>query len=148
MEQVGSTQSTKPFHAFQRAISNQTSAADRSLQSRNASASFHLRSMDEFLREKVSLLDRKEYRKAPETTLKAIRIHLANEDKNLTQDTGEGPAINQKIFEHHLNIMNSAERLFSIFLPLVFEGPCVQKFWGAIYRILKVSVLNLKKDII
>ena len=104
--------------------------------------------MDEFLLERVRPIDRKEYQKAPEASLTTIRNHLAEEEQNITQNTSDRLVINQKIFEHHVNILNAAERLLSIFIPVSFEAPCVSKLWGAIYRIIQVSVLELPEAMI
>ena len=77
------------------------------------------------------------YRGCLQRSRRDIVDMLAKQSEELT-----GP---EKMYGPHgkkVGIVNAAESIFELFLPLGYEGPTVQKFWGGLYRLMVVSADN------
>jgi hypothetical protein len=105
-----------------------------------------LKEIDYFLRRKISLSERLAYRNCPGTPHsmvfslleEEVRAMAASMLKDAKKEERKG-----KMFERRVDIFNAAEAIFRFFLPLASEDPIALKFWGAIYRLLLVSVSTI-----
>lgn len=94
--------------------------------------------IDHFLTHQVNIVERMMYQKCIPRTRQIIYKLLADESTKLTGGAGKDLSF-QRIYETKIDLVNAAETLFQFFLPSQFDGPTVQKYWGAIYYLLFVS---------
>ncbi|KAH8819883.1 hypothetical protein F5884DRAFT_762073 [Xylogone sp. PMI_703] len=95
-----------------------------------------LKEIDEFLTNKTNLNDRLMYKKCPSRDRLELYKLVAKERKRLTEGTSIDRS-QQKRYEAMVDTLNAAELLFKLFLPSDFQGPTVEKYWGALHQILE-----------
>ena len=98
-----------------------------------------LKEIDDFLGHKTNLNDRLTYKDCPSRNRTELYRLLSKERKEVTagNDTNQ---TQRKRYETKVDILNAAESLFQFFLPSNYQGPTVQKYWGALYRLLEACV--------
>ena len=102
-----------------------------------------LEEVKEFLRHETSFSDRKAYKDCPKSSRSSIRELLDQRAEQL----GESESKEQKNqeaqsdFEDQIDVFNAADIVFGFFFPPTFDGPTVQKFWGAIKLIVTVRAI-------
>lgn len=94
--------------------------------------------IDRFLTRRTSLTDRLSYRACPRVSRQEVYDMLTRHRTNITDATGKDHKL-RETYEKEVEVVNAAELLFRFFLPSCFEGPTVEKYWGALDRLLKVS---------
>ena len=97
-----------------------------------------LKEMDRFLKRETSFEERLIYSQCPQSTRQQIYTMLMNEGRTITALTRKDRS-RAKIYEDKVEVFNKAEALFRLFLPSNFEGRIVEKYWGAVNRLLVVS---------
>lgn len=98
-----------------------------------------LKEVDEFLNSKSSLSDRVIYQECTLSSRQEVMESLAKTKKKLMDSEKKKSQEKLKVLENKTTIAVAADLLFQFFLPLGFEGPTVQKYWGAIDRLIFVS---------
>jgi hypothetical protein len=100
-----------------------------------------LTEIDDFLEHKTDLNQKLTYRGCPSKSREEV-YRLIAEDRRTITDAGvtEYEQTRRKQYETKVDIVNAAESLFQFFLPPNLKGPTVDKFWGALYRLLEVRV--------
>lgn len=101
-----------------------------------------LEDMDYFLSHKTTLVERIAYKECPEVSRLEVYSLLEQEERNLVESAVEEQKQDEKkprIYELRVDIVNAAESIFQFFLPSLFEGPTVLKYWGVIHQLLVVS---------
>lgn len=121
------------FHVFSWLESFATTAEANSKEQAE-SLRAQLEEMDEFLRNETNASDRKAYQNCPEATRLEVLTSLEEQLERSRKSSQS-----KREFDDRVDVVNAAEVIFRFFLPLHFEGPTVGKFWGAIYRLIKVS---------
>lgn len=97
-----------------------------------------LKEMERFLKRETSFEERLIYNDCPQYSRHDVYMLLKNEGKTIAAATQKDPK-RAKNYEDKVEIFNKAEALFQFFLPPQFEGRTVNKYWGAVYRLLVVS---------
>jgi hypothetical protein len=98
-----------------------------------------LQEMDLFLKHKTDFFERLSYQKCSPRRRRDIVDGLAEEMKNVTLSAGQNSYMH-KTYPKRRNTFIAAESVFRMFLPSDFDGPTVGKYWGALYRLLIVSI--------
>jgi hypothetical protein len=98
-----------------------------------------LKELHRFLQRQTSFEDRVAYQECPQQSRNDIYALLRKEEKELAALTGK-EFKRKKIYEDKVEVVNKAETIFRFFLPSGFEGRTVGKFWGALHRLLVVSI--------
>jgi hypothetical protein len=139
--QQGSTQSSSTaskvasgdgFHVFTWLNTYATTGPVQETQSsKDARISADLEEMNHFLGHQTNQDERRTYQACPQRKRQEILDVLAVG----TIDAGS-------LKESKIDLFNAAESVFEGFLPLHFDGPTVGKYWGALYRLLTVSVFS------
>lgn len=96
-----------------------------------------LQEVHDFLTNETKPSDRNAYQTCPEATrldiIKYLQQHrtwaVASKDRRRKQRVGD-----------RIDIYNASELVFRFFVPLEFGGPTVGKFWGAVHRLVQVSL--------
>ncbi|KAJ5032997.1 uncharacterized protein L3040_009582 [Drepanopeziza brunnea f. sp. 'multigermtubi'] len=97
-----------------------------------------LKEMDEYLSTEINLSHRLIYNAAPSKTRVELYELLSSMRKEAVSDErSTTPQI--KVYEAVVDVVNAAEVLFRFFLPSNYEGTMVNKYWGAVYQLLKLS---------
>ncbi|OBT78122.1 hypothetical protein VF21_02657 [Pseudogymnoascus sp. 05NY08] len=90
-----------------------------------------LREVDDFLKAKSSVSDRIVYQECPLSSRDSIVEQLTRVKTKLMSSEKVNPE-KVKILGTKEAIAAAADQIFQFFLPVTFEGPTVQKYWGAI----------------
>lgn len=101
-----------------------------------------LEDMDFFLSHKTTLVERLAYRECPEVSRLEVYGLLEQEERTLVESGVNEQNKDEKksrIYELRVDVVNAAESIFQFFLPSLFEGPTVLKYWGVIHQLLVVS---------
>jgi hypothetical protein len=104
-----------------------------------------LQSIDTHLSSHSKASVREEYNQCTEATRVDISKLLENQAETLKDPKILHRSEKLRIHNFSLDIVGMAEVLFQIFLPLNFEGPSIAKFWGAVYRLLKVEQAQISE---
>jgi hypothetical protein len=91
--------------------------------------------MDNFLTNETKAQDRKAYQSCAEGTRLAALRYLEEQT-----DVGKKKSSLKRDFEDRVDIFNAADIVFRFFLPMESDGPTVGKYWGAIHRLVQVSI--------
>jgi hypothetical protein len=97
-----------------------------------------LREIDRFLKHQTGFVEALAYKECPQHTRREVYGLLASEEKEIPNLTESD--VGRQTFEQQVDLVNSAETMFTFFLPPSFEGPTVEKFWGAIYEAVRVRI--------
>jgi hypothetical protein len=97
-----------------------------------------LKEMDRFLKYQTGFVEALAYKECPQHTRREVYELLASQEKEIPNLTESD--MGRQIFEQQVDLVNSAEAMFTFFLPPSFEGPTVEKFWGAIYQAVNVRM--------
>jgi len=100
-----------------------------------------LREMDRFLRHQTGFADALAYKECPQHSRQDVYGLLTNGEREIQKLTEPDEA--RQVFERQVDLVNSAEAIFTFFLPPGFEGPTVERFWGAIYEGINVRIRPL-----
>ena len=119
---------------------NQSDAlsAGQSLTFDETSLRADLKEMDRFLKRETSFEERLIYNECPQYTRQKVYTMLKEEGKTIAVLI-QKDLTRAKGYEDKVEIFNRAEALFQFFLPSEFEGRTVEKYWGAVHRLLVVS---------
>lgn len=99
-----------------------------------------LKEIGRSLKHRTSFEDRLIYKECPQCTRREVYDLLQKDEKEVTALGDKDPS-RRKIFEGKVELLNKAEALFQFFLPSRLESPpTAEKFWGALHRLLDVSV--------
>jgi hypothetical protein len=101
-----------------------------------------LREIDDFLSNKTNLNDRLVYRGCPTKKKNDIYKFILEEKRALTDEDTDN-TIRLKQYETRVDIINAANSLFQFFLPPDSKLATVDKFWGALSKVVEVSVATL-----
>ncbi|KAL2021387.1 hypothetical protein VTK56DRAFT_7252 [Thermocarpiscus australiensis] len=99
----------------------------------------HLDEVHEFLQHSTRFSDRKAYSDCKECTRASVRSSLEEEATTLGSVETSDPETTreaQSDYEQRIDIFNAADLVFRFFLPVNFEAPTVEKFWGAVNGIV------------
>lgn len=105
-----------------------------------------LKEVDDFLNSKSTVSDCVMYRETPLVSRQEVFDCLIRKKQKLLDATEKNDQEKLKVMENKATILAAADQVFQFFLPAKFEGPTVEKFWGAIYQLLFVSTLHCKWD--
>ena len=105
-----------------------------------------LKEVDDFLNSKSTVSDCVMYRETPLVSRQEVFDCLIRKKQKLLDATEQNNQEKLKVMENKATILAAADQVFQFFLPANFEGPTVEKFWGAIYQLLFVSSLYCKWD--
>lgn len=95
-----------------------------------------LAEVDKFLSKEANAKFQFAYNKCPSVSRTEVYGMLSKAQKSLL----ELPAQTQEAglsYDMQVEILKSAEALFRFFLPVDFEAPTAQKYWGGLYRFFK-----------
>lgn len=101
-----------------------------------------LEDMDYFLSHKTTLVERIAYKECPQVSRLKVYSLLEQEERTLVESAAKEQKQDERkphIYELRVDIVNAAESIFQFFLPSLFEGPTVLKYWGVIHQFLVVS---------
>ena len=101
-----------------------------------------LQEMEEFLTKETSRIDRQVYQSCYESSRAACLKYLEQQAVAAKKNPSS-----KRYFENRVDILNAAEIVFRLYLPLQSDGPTVKKFWGAIYRLVQVSYRRTMKEV-
>jgi len=137
--------SNAEFHVFTWLSASQSNHGTKFPIVNGAQLEDDLKEIDYFLSRKISLSERLAYRNCPGTPHSMVFSLLEEEGRAVAASMLKDAKKEErkgKMFERRVDIFNAAEAIFRFFLPLASEDPIALKFWGAIYRLLLVSVLQ------
>ena len=100
-----------------------------------------LREVDDFLKSRSSVSDRIVYQECALGTRDAIVEQLTRVKTKLMSAEKVNPE-KLKILGTKEAIAAAADQIFQFFLPIKFDGPTVQKYWGAIDSLILVTISN------
>lgn len=100
-----------------------------------------LREVDVFLKSKSSVNDRIVYQDCALVTRESVVEQLTRVKTKLMSAEKVNPE-KLKILGTKEAIAAAADQIFQFFLPVAFEGPTVQKYWGAIDSLILVTIPN------
>jgi len=98
-----------------------------------------LKEVDDFLASRSSLSDRLMYQECAVSSRQVVFEALAKAKKKIMDVTEKKGQEKLKVLENKATILAASDLLFQFFLPSGFEGPTVDKFWGALNTLLFVS---------
>lgn len=101
-----------------------------------------LEEMDHFLSHKTTLTERIAYKECPKVSRLEVYGLLEQEERALLKSAVKEQKQDEeksRIYELRVDIVNAAESIFQFFLPSLFEGPTVLKYWGVIHQLLTVD---------
>ena len=103
-----------------------------------------LKEIDDFLCQKTNLHDRLTYRACPRSRkIDLYRILKQARNELIAENNADIAAKNRrKSYENKVDILNAAGLIIRFFLPAEWEDITVQKYWGALYRLLGVRTCN------
>lgn len=133
------TLASEGFHIFTWLNAGKTNQGAKSLNVDEEQLKEDLENMDHFLRNKTSLGERIAYKDCPQISRLVVYSLLEQEWKTMAGSAAKDER-KRIIYECRVDIVNAAESIFQFFLPSLFEGPTVLKYWGAIHRLLVVSL--------
>lgn len=136
------THGGKSFHAFTWLNAEQTSQRERAFNFNVEQLKEDLENMDYFLSHKTTFVEQIAYKECPQISRLEVYSLLEQERRTLVRSAAKEKKQDEKkskIYEVRVDIVNAAESIFQIFLPSLFEGPTVLKYWGVIHRLLVVS---------
>lgn len=122
------------FHVFSW-LESFTATDDPSSQERAKSLQAQLQEMEDFVINETKEIDSKAYQSCQEATHLDALAYL----EGLSPAAQKTPRF-KRGFEDRVDVFNAAEIVFRFFLPLQTVGPTVGKYWGAIHRLLQVSL--------
>jgi len=131
------------FHVFTWLNAGMTDHGTKSLNVNEEQLKEDLEETDYFLSHKTSLSERIAYKECPQISRLAVYNLLEQEGRTITGSAAKEQKKHERkrrIYERRVDIVNAAESVFQFFLPSLFEGPTVMKYWGAIHRLLVVSL--------
>jgi hypothetical protein len=128
LDSYGTTGSAQETRSSKEARIPGTSSANVYLQE-------DLEEMNHFLGRQINRDERRTYQACPQRKRQEILDVLAVG----TVDAGSSEK-SRKAHQRKIDLFDVAESVFQVFLPLHFDGPTVGKFWGALHRLLTVSV--------
>lgn len=99
--------------------------------------------VDDFLKARSSVSDRIVYQECPLSSRNSIVEQLTRVKTKLMSSEKVNPE-KVKILGTKEAIAAAADQIFQFFLPVTFEGPTVQKYWGAIDSLILVTISNQK----
>lgn len=102
-----------------------------------------LREVDDFLKGRSSVSDRIVYQECALGSRDSIVEQLTRVKTKLMSAEKVNPE-KLKILGTKEAIAAAADQIFQFFLPIRFEGPTVQKYWGAIDSLILVTTSNQK----
>lgn len=102
-----------------------------------------LKEVDDFLASRSSLGDRLLYQECPVSSRGAVFEALEKAKRKIINATEKKDQEKLKVLESKSAILAASDLLFQFFLPSGFEGPTVEKFWGALDALLFVSFQRL-----
>lgn len=105
-----------------------------------------LREVDEFLKNRSSVGDRVIYQECALGSRGSIIEQLTRVKTKLMTAEKTNPE-KLKILGVKEAIAAAADQVFQFFLPITFDGPTVQKFWGAIDSLILVGISD-QKDVV
>jgi hypothetical protein len=94
-----------------------------------------LQEMDDFLRNDANRHDRHAYQICPGATRLDALTYLEEQSLAVKKNSHL-----KRDFDDRVDVFNAADIVFRFFLPLEHVGPTVEKFWGAIRRIVQVII--------
>ena len=92
---------------------------------------------EKFLTEKTSYTAQRGYKNCELMTRDGVKEQvekLAARVEEKRTDTA------RRSYDERLEVFNMAETLFQLFFPLTFHGPTTGKYWGALRKLMEVSV--------
>ncbi len=95
-----------------------------------------LKEVDDFLNSKSTVSDCVMYRETPNISRKEVFDALVKKKQKMLDATEKNDQEKLKVMENKATILAAADQAFQFFLPSKFEGPTVEKYWGAIYQLL------------
>jgi hypothetical protein len=98
-----------------------------------------LKEVDDFLASRSSLSDRVMYQECAVSSRQVVFDALAKAKKKIMDATEKKDQDRLEVLENKTTILAASDLLFQFFLPSGFEGPTVDKFWGALNTLLFVS---------
>ncbi len=81
----------------------------------------------------------------------AVGNLLMQEEVSVTEtsaDSAKDDGMKRRDYERRVDLVNAAVSIFDFFLPTESEGPTVLKYWGALYRMMAVSLPSLTKTLL
>ena len=130
------------FHVFTWLNAGQTNQSSRGLKPDVDQLNKDLEDMDYFLSHNTTLVERIAYQECPQVSRLEVYRLLEQEGITLVKSAAKEKKQDERkprIYELRVDIVNAAESIFQFFLPSLFEGPTVLKYWGVIHRLLVVG---------
>ncbi|KAJ6782861.1 hypothetical protein PWT90_09947 [Aphanocladium album] len=124
---VDSTASKTPMHTL--ALIIQRSEAEEKIPVLNAELKLQLEAADKFLMEQPAYATQLAYDECPNVTHEAVVEKMKLKG---TEVENEKSDYLKREYEDGIELFNTAEALFQLFLPLDCDGPTTGKFWGAV----------------
>jgi hypothetical protein len=97
-----------------------------------------LNAAESFLTGETTLSERKAYKACKSATRTECYEYLTGLAGRVEDD---GSDTIRRAYQEKIDIFNAADIVYSFFIPLNFNGPMVNKFWGAVRAIIEVGSL-------
>ncbi len=129
--------SNEQFHAFTWLEHVRLFSADLFAKVDDEELRNQLQEVDDYLQNGTSFSDKKTYQSGKEATRLSSLEYLEQQASQV--DKGKNKIQKKQEYEDRIDILNAADVVFRFFLPAVYEGPTVQKYWGAIRDLVEVG---------
>ncbi len=95
--------------------------------------------VDNYLKNETGFSDKKAYRDCKESTRASSFEYLEEQGKAI--ETANKKARGKHEYEERIDILNAADVVLRLFLPVAYDGPTTAKYWGAIRSLVEVNNL-------
>jgi hypothetical protein len=102
--------------------------------------------IDQFLTHMTNLNQRLGYQGCTSQKRQDVYDFITKEKQELNKSRRRGLE-RRKSYENKVDLLNAADLMFQFFLPSNLDGPTVGKYWGALFRLIAVSINSSKEPL-
>ncbi|RYP63142.1 hypothetical protein DL769_007053 [Monosporascus sp. CRB-8-3] len=131
-------EANETFHVFTWLPHVQVFSSDRVSLVDSDALQKQMEEVDSYLKSGTSFSDKKAYQDCKESLRVSSFEYLEEQAKAI--EGAKNKAQRRHEYEERIDILNAADTVFRLFLPVAYDGPTTAKYWGAVRDLVEMPV--------